>query len=103
MKTPESIFAEHAFESRYCNTADSHLGAIGRDIVQKCSELPGTTKALGVFLQSRPDPEEWEKVLKHNLWYSSRDKTDILMTVSSKLWLFFLTTLYSSNYHYFFF
>ncbi|KAK4741996.1 hypothetical protein SAY87_025584 [Trapa incisa] len=76
-----SVFSEHAFERRYCNT-HPQLEAIGKEIVRKCSGLPGTAKALGIFLHSKADPEEWEKVLKYDLRHWVQDETEILMTLT---------------------
>ncbi|KAB1211944.1 putative disease resistance RPP13-like protein 1 [Morella rubra] len=70
-KLPEedcwSLFAKHAFRD---NDLGVHpeLEAIGREIVKKCNGLPLAAKAIGSLLWSKLDINEWDKILKSELW-----------------------------------
>lgn len=75
------LFSRHAFSYGY-SAADPRLEAIGRDIVRKCRGLPIAAKTLGVLLRKKPDHEEWDKILKDDVWDSSTDVTNILLKVS---------------------
>ncbi|XP_059440706.1 putative disease resistance RPP13-like protein 1 [Corylus avellana] len=72
-----SLFAKHAFLD---GISDAHpeLEGIGRQIVKKCEGLPLAAKTIGALLRSKLDVDEWEKILKSELWDSPIDKTNIL-------------------------
>jgi Leucine-rich repeat (LRR) protein len=72
-----SLFAKHAFHDGNFG-AHLELEAIGRQIVKKCEGLPLAAKAIGSLLRSKLGIDEWEKILKSELWDSPLDKTDIL-------------------------
>jgi hypothetical protein len=72
-----SLFAKHAFHDGNFG-AHLELEAIGRQIVKKCEGLPLAVKAIGSLLRSKLGIDEWEKILKSELWDSPIDKTDIL-------------------------
>ncbi|XP_059440897.1 putative disease resistance RPP13-like protein 1 [Corylus avellana] len=58
--------------------ARSELEVIGRQIVKKCEGLPLAVKAIGSILRTKLDVDEWEKILKSELWDSPIDYTNIL-------------------------
>jgi hypothetical protein len=72
-----SLFAKHAFHDGNHDTRPE-LEVIGRQIVQKCEGLPLAAKTMGGLLRSKEGVNEWEKILKSELWDSPIDKTDIL-------------------------
>jgi hypothetical protein len=72
-----SLFVKHAFHDGNLG-AHLELEAIGRQIVKKCEGLPLAAKAIGSLLRSKLGIDEWEKILKSELWDSPIDKTDIL-------------------------
>jgi hypothetical protein len=72
-----SLFAKHSFLNGKFD-AHSELEVIGRQIVKKCDGLPLAVKAIGGLLRSKLDVDEWEKILKSELWDSPIDNTNIL-------------------------
>jgi hypothetical protein len=72
-----SLFAKYAFHDDNFD-ARRELEVIGRQIVKKCEGLPLAAKTIGGLLRSKLDVDEWERILKSELWDSSFDKTNIL-------------------------
>ncbi|XP_057498824.1 putative disease resistance protein At3g14460 [Actinidia eriantha] len=73
-----SIFAKIAF---YNGDSRAHpeLEKTGREIViQRCKGLPLAVKTLAGLLRSTRDVEEWDNILKSELWDLPDDKNDIL-------------------------
>jgi hypothetical protein len=62
-----SLFTKYAFHDSYSN-AFSKLEAVGKQIVEKCKGLPLAIKAIGALLWSKLDVDEWNKVLRSELW-----------------------------------
>jgi Leucine-rich repeat (LRR) protein len=62
-----SLFAKYAFHDDN-PIAYLELEAIGRQIVEKCKGLPLAIKAIGTLLWSKLDVDEWDKVLRSELW-----------------------------------
>lgn len=90
------LFSRHAFGGH--STADPGLEAMGRGIVRKCGGLPVAAKTLGLLLREKPDLEEWDKILKDDIWDSSSDVTSILLKVSlSKTVFHLLSHLFVPN------
>ncbi|XP_070664166.1 putative disease resistance RPP13-like protein 1 [Malus domestica] len=76
------LFAKHALKNATVDM-DPNLEVIGRQIVSKCNGLPLAAKSLGALLRSESNVEEWENVLKSEIWELSDTKTDIMPA----LWL----------------
>ncbi|XP_062174506.1 putative disease resistance RPP13-like protein 1 [Alnus glutinosa] len=72
-----SLFAKHAFHDGNSN-AHGELEVIGRKIIEKCGGLPLAVKTIGALLRSKPDVDEWDKILKSKLWDLSIDEIGIL-------------------------
>jgi hypothetical protein len=72
-----SLFAKYAFHS---GNSDEHLKleALGRQIVEKCKGLPLAIKAIGALLRSKLNVDEWDKVLRSELWDLPIEETSIL-------------------------
>ncbi|KAG6679368.1 hypothetical protein I3842_14G127400 [Carya illinoinensis] len=62
-----SLFVRHAFQG---NFSDLHpeLEAIGRQIVEKCKGLPLAAKTIGALLWSKVDADDWNRILKSEVW-----------------------------------
>jgi len=81
MELPEedcwSLFAKHAFHDGNSN-AHGELEVRGRKITEKCKGLPLAVKTIGALLRSKPDVDEWDKILKSELWDLPTDEMGIL-------------------------
>ncbi|KAJ7949315.1 Disease resistance protein [Quillaja saponaria] len=66
------LFAKHAFDDRDSG-AYPNLEAIGKKIVKKCKGLPLAIKALGGMLYTKSLAEEWDNILKSDIWDFSSD------------------------------
>ncbi|CAA2992591.1 disease resistance RPP13 1 [Olea europaea subsp. europaea] len=72
-----SLLAQHAFGAK---TFDGHpaLIEIGKSMVRRCKMLPLAVKALGGLLRIMAvGPEDWEEVLKSEIWMNE-EKSEIL-------------------------
>ncbi|KAJ8775028.1 hypothetical protein K2173_020032 [Erythroxylum novogranatense] len=67
-----ALFSKHAFGGRN-SSAYPKLEEIGREIVKKCNGLPLAAKSLGSLLHSKRKPEEWDRVLKNDIWNLPKD------------------------------
>ncbi|XP_059432765.1 putative disease resistance RPP13-like protein 1 [Corylus avellana] len=72
-----SLFAKYAFHDGKSN-AHGELEVIGRKIMEKCRGLPLAIKTIGALLRSKSDVEEWDKILKSELWDLPIDEMGIL-------------------------
>jgi hypothetical protein len=72
-----SIFSDHAFHNVDFN-AHPELEAVGRQIVKKCEGLPLAAKMIGSLLWLKLDVEEWDKILKSEIWDLPIEDTNIL-------------------------
>ncbi|XP_022872725.1 putative disease resistance protein At3g14460 [Olea europaea var. sylvestris] len=70
-----SLLARHAFGAK---TFDRHpdLIEIGKSMVRRCKMLPLAVKALGRVLCNTAGREEWEEVLKSEIWMDE-EKSEI--------------------------
>ncbi|KAL7204245.1 hypothetical protein ACSBR2_017338 [Camellia fascicularis] len=71
------LFAKIAFvkgESK----AFPKLEKIGKQIVDRCKGLPLAAKTLASLLRFKIDAEEWDEILKSNIWDLPKDKNNIL-------------------------
>ncbi|XP_065631803.1 putative disease resistance protein At3g14460 [Quercus suber] len=71
------LFANHAFENGKSN-AYPELKRIGKEIIEKCDGLPLAAKALGCLLHSKLDVEEWNEILKSEIWSLPKNGGNIL-------------------------
>ncbi|KAL0000121.1 hypothetical protein SO802_019723 [Lithocarpus litseifolius] len=71
------LFANHAFEKGKSN-AYPELKRIGEEIIKKCDGLPLAAKALGCLLHSKLNVNEWNKILKSEIWSLPNDGGNIL-------------------------
>ncbi|KAM3741356.1 hypothetical protein ACB098_08G170700 [Castanea mollissima] len=71
------LFANRAFENEKSN-AYPELERIGKEIIKKCGGLPLAAKALSCLLHSKLDEEEWNKILKSEIWNLPNDGGNIL-------------------------
>jgi len=72
-----SLFAKYAFPNGNFN-AYPQLEEIGSQIVGKCKGLPLAITAIGALLRSNLCVNEWDKVLRSELWDSPIKHTDII-------------------------
>jgi Leucine-rich repeat (LRR) protein len=72
-----SLFAKYAFPNGNFN-AYPQLKEIGSQIVEKCRGLPLAITAIGGLLRSNLCVNEWDKILRSELWDSPIKHTDIL-------------------------
>ncbi|KAB1224839.1 putative disease resistance RPP13-like protein 1 [Morella rubra] len=54
------------------------LQELGRQIVEKCKGLPLAIKTIGALLRSKLGIEEWDRILRSELWDLPVDETNIL-------------------------
>jgi hypothetical protein len=62
-----SLFEKRAFPDGNSNSREE-LVVIGRKILEKCGCLPLAVKTIGDLLRSKFDVDEWNKILKSELW-----------------------------------
>jgi hypothetical protein len=72
-----ALFETHAFRDGNSNT-HGELVVIGRKIMEKCRGLPLALKTIGALLRSKPYVDEWDKILKSELWDLPIDEMGIL-------------------------
>ncbi|XP_022748034.1 putative disease resistance RPP13-like protein 1 [Durio zibethinus] len=71
------LFAKLAFVNT-SPTVHPQLKVIGEAIVKRCKGLPLAAKALGGLLRCELDADEWNKILKSNLWDITDDILPLL-------------------------
>ncbi|KAL4338145.1 hypothetical protein AHAS_Ahas12G0180900 [Arachis hypogaea] len=54
----------------------STLEPVGRELVKKCKGLPLAVESLGALLRTNYDEEDWDRVLKSELWEVFEDQND---------------------------
>ncbi|KAB1209656.1 putative disease resistance RPP13-like protein 1 [Morella rubra] len=72
-----SLFTKHAFHDGN-SVLHLRLQELGRQIVEKCKGLPLAIKTIGALLRSKLDIEEWDRILRSELWDLPVDETNIL-------------------------
>jgi hypothetical protein len=73
-----SLFAKYALIPNDNFNAYPQLKEIGSQIIEKCKGLPLAITAIGGILQSNLCVDEWNKVLRSELWDSPITDTNIL-------------------------
>ncbi|XP_057744583.1 putative disease resistance protein At3g14460 [Arachis stenosperma] len=71
-----SVFAENASFPQ--SNGRAALEEIGRKIVKKCDGLPLAAETLGRLLCTKHDVEEWNKILRSDIWGFSVQKSKII-------------------------
>ncbi|KAJ7949443.1 NBS-LRR resistance protein [Quillaja saponaria] len=71
------LFEKHAFNNRD-SSAYPNLKATGRKIVDKCKGLPLAIKTLGGLLFTKSSEEEWDMILRSDIWNFSDDESNII-------------------------
>ncbi|MED6186389.1 hypothetical protein PIB30_066165 [Stylosanthes scabra] len=61
------VFSKHAHLST-SSMENPDLKKVGRDIVKKCDGLPMAAQALGGLLSENSDVNDWNRVLKSEIW-----------------------------------
>ncbi|KAJ7949265.1 putative LRR and NB-ARC domains-containing disease resistance protein [Quillaja saponaria] len=69
------LFANHAFNN---SKVDPNLEIVGREIVKRCRGLPLAAKALGGLLRWKSDVEDWNAILKSDLWNLPEYESNVL-------------------------
>lgn len=62
-----SLLAKHAFGPRN-QREQSNLEVMGKEIAKKCDGLPLAAVALGCLLRTKLSEDDWNKILKCNIW-----------------------------------
>jgi hypothetical protein len=75
-----SLFAKHAFHDNNSN-GHGELEVIGRKVIKKCGGVPLVVKTIGALLRSKPDVDEWDKILNSELWDLPIDEMGILLAL----------------------
>ncbi|XP_022748035.1 putative disease resistance RPP13-like protein 1 [Durio zibethinus] len=78
------LFTKHAFVDR-SPSMHPDLEVIGKAIAKRCNGLPLAAKTLGGLLRCKPDSDEWNKILKSNLWDIANN---ILLALRSSYYYF---------------
>ncbi|CAL5380513.1 unnamed protein product [Camellia sinensis] len=71
------LFAKISFDKGE-SKAFPKLEKIGKQIVDRCKGLPLASKTLASLLRSKLDVEEWDEILKSDIWDLPEDKNNIL-------------------------
>ncbi|KAH0641844.1 hypothetical protein KY290_033465 [Solanum tuberosum] len=72
-----SLFKTHSFENRDPNEYPE-LEVVGKQIVGKCKGLPLAVKTLAGLLRSKSNIEEWERLLRSEIWELPSDILPVL-------------------------
>ncbi|XP_028775315.1 putative disease resistance protein At3g14460 [Neltuma alba] len=68
-----SLFSRYAFHDGNVLCANSDLEEIGRKISKKCKGLPLTSKAIGSLLYTESSHDNWNGILKSEIWEEKSD------------------------------
>ncbi|GLT30485.1 hypothetical protein SLA2020_052820 [Shorea laevis] len=71
------LFTRHALGKENFD-AHPNLQDVGEKLVKRCKRLPLALKTLGGILRGKLRRDEWENVLKSDMWSSSKDGSGIL-------------------------
>ncbi|CAL5380509.1 unnamed protein product [Camellia sinensis] len=71
------VFSQIAFDKGE-SKAFPKLEKIGKQIVDRCKGLPLAAKTLSGLLRFKLDVEEWDEILKSDIWDLPEDKNNIL-------------------------
>ncbi|GLT30456.1 hypothetical protein SLA2020_052550 [Shorea laevis] len=74
------LFTQHALGKKNFD-AHPYLQDVGEKLVKRCKRLPLALKTLSGVLRGKLQRDEWENVLKSDIWSSSEDRSDILPTL----------------------
>ncbi|XP_054814261.1 putative disease resistance RPP13-like protein 1 [Prosopis cineraria] len=68
-----SLFSRYAFHDGNVHGSTSDLEEIGRKISKKCKGLPLALKAIGSLLYTELSHEQWNGILKSEIWEENSD------------------------------
>ncbi|KAI9115364.1 hypothetical protein K1719_013683 [Acacia pycnantha] len=68
-----SLFSRYAFHDENALCSNSDLEEIGRKISKKCKGLPLALKAIGSLLYTEASHEQWNDILKSEIWEEKSD------------------------------
>ncbi|GLT30472.1 hypothetical protein SLA2020_052700 [Shorea laevis] len=74
------LFTRHALGKENFD-AHPNLQDVGEKLVKRCKRLPLALKTLGGVLRGKLRRDEWENVLKSDIWSSSEDGSGILLAL----------------------
>ncbi|XP_020992235.1 putative disease resistance RPP13-like protein 1 [Arachis duranensis] len=73
-----SVFADHACLNSVESHSRSALEVVGRRIVKKCNGLALAAQTLGGLLRAKKEVEDWEFILKSEIWELPEKNSGIL-------------------------
>ncbi|XP_054790406.1 putative disease resistance protein At3g14460 isoform X2 [Prosopis cineraria] len=67
------LFKEYALSNGDAHFSNVDIEAIGREIIKKCNGLPLALKTIGSLLHTRSSIEEWNDILRSEIWEEGKD------------------------------
>ncbi|XP_054816692.1 putative disease resistance protein At3g14460 [Prosopis cineraria] len=67
------LFKEYALSNGDAHFSNVDIEAIGREIIKKCKGLPLALKTVGSLLHTKSSIEEWNDILRSEIWEEGKD------------------------------